>query len=289
MRPLKGIEEPLAVFRVVRPSGARSRLDLAEASGLTPLVGRQQDLGLLLDRWEQAREGAGQVVLLSGDAGIGKSRLTRALRGELAGQAHAWIECRASVYHTQSALHPVIDLLQQGLRFGATDSSEHKIAKLTRGLELAGFSSEDDLPLFASLLSLPLPPGRAALALNPDAQRRRTLAALCQWVFRLARLQPTVLVVEDLHWIDPSTLDFLGLLAEQMPNERLLLLLTFRPSFQPPWRRQPHTSHLPLDPLSREQTRKMIAGMVGGRALPGALLEQLVAKTDGVPIFIEGW
>ena len=184
------------------------------------------------------------MVLVPAEAGPWQVALTRELRTE----SPAWRTRGSSVADrctTRSSRSPGDHLLQQGLRFGAADTSEEKIAKLARGLELAGFSPQDDLPLFTNLLSLPLPAGKTAPAIPPHALRRKTLAALCQWVFRLARLQPTVLVVEDLHWIDPSTLDFLGLVGEQMASERLLLLLTFRPSFQPPWPRQPHTSHLP--------------------------------------------
>jgi class 3 adenylate cyclase/predicted ATPase len=283
-RTLKGIETPVAVQRVVRPTGVQSRLELAAATGLTPLVGREQELALLLDRWEQVCEGHGQGVLLHGDAGIGKSRLVRILRERLADEAYSWLEARGSAYHQSSALHPVIELLEQVLRLGPEDSAEEKIARLEAALEQAGFSLPEVLPLFATLLSIPLPEGYPPLQLSPQAQRLRTLESLVAWLFRLSEAQRLVLVVEDLHWIDPSTLEFLGMLLEQVPTVPVLVLLTFRPEFEPPW--ASHT-HLALHPLTRKQVETMVERIAGGKALPALVLEQVVAKTDGVPLFVE--
>ena len=286
-RTLKGIEAPVAVHRVLRATGVQSRLELAGASGLTPLVGREQEVALLLDRWEQVTEGHGQVVLLSGDAGIGKSRLVQAVRERLVDEPHSWLEARASAYHVNSALHPVIGLLEQALLLAREDSAEEKVAKLEAALGRAGFSVPEVLPLFATLLSVPLPERHPPLQLSPEAQRQRTLESLVAWLFTLTGAQPLVLVVEDLHWIDPSTLELLGMLLEQAPTVPVLLLLTFRPDFEPPWASRSHLVHLTLHPLTRKQIEAMVERVAGGKALPALVLEQLVAKTDGVPLFVE--
>ncbi len=172
---LKGITQPVPVYRVLRATGVQSRLELAAATGLTPLVGREQEVGLLLDRWEQVTEGHGQVALLNGDAGIGKSRLVQALRERLVDTPHTWLECRGSAYHQNSALYPVIGLLEQAFLLADEDSAEEKVAKLEAALGQAGFSLPEVLPLFATLLSVSLPERYPPLLLRPQAQRQRTL------------------------------------------------------------------------------------------------------------------
>ena len=286
-RTLKGIGAPVAVHRVVRATGVRSRLELAGATGLTPLVGREKEVALLLDRWEQVSEGHGQVVLLSGDPGIGKSRLVQILHERLAEEPHTWLEARASAYHENSALYPVIELLEQALLLADEDSAKEKIAKLEAALERAGFSAPEVLPLFAALLSVPLPERDPPLQLSPQAQRQRTLESLVAWLFSLTGTQPLVLVVEDLHWIDPSTLELLGMLVEQVPAVPVLLLLTFRPDFEPPWASRSHLVHLLLQPLSDKEIEAMVERIAGGKGLPAKVLEQLVTRTDGVPLFVE--
>lgn len=286
-RMLKGIETPVAVHRVVRATGVQSRLELAVAAGLTPLVGREQDLGLLLDRWEQVCEGHGQVVLLSGDAGIGKSRLVRALHERLADERHGWLEARGSAYHRNSAFYPVIELLEQVLRLRSEDPAEERIARLEDALAHAGFSLPEVLPLFATLLSVPLPERYPPPPLSPQAQRQRTLESLVAWVFGQSDAQPLVLVVEDLHWIEPSTQELLGMLLEQVPTVPVLLLLTFRPEFEPPWASHTHMVHLTLHPLTRKQVETMVERISGEKTFPALVLEQLVTKTDGVPLFVE--
>ncbi len=284
---LKGIADPVPVFRALRASGVQSRLELAGPAGLTPLVGREQEVALLLDRWEQVNEGHGQVMLLSGEAGMGKSRLVQVLHERLADKRHSWLEVRGSAYHRNSALHPVIELLEQALLLSRDDSAEEKLAKLERALERVGFSLPEVLPLFTTLLSIPLPERYPPLQLSPEAQRRRTLESLVSWLFVLTEAQPMVLVVEDLHWIDPSTLEFFGMLLEQVPTVPLLGVLTFRPEFEPPWPSRSHMVHLTLHPLTRKQSEAMVERIMGGKALPALVLEQVVGKTDGVPLFLE--
>src|SRR5262249_30126690 len=251
-----------------------------------PLVGRQQQVGLLLDLWELVQDGRGQVALLSGDAGIGKSRLLQVLRERLAEHPHSWLECRCSPYHENSALYPVVELIEQGLLFEPEHSVTDKIARLESGLHYGGLSVPETLPLFTALLSLPLPESVPPLVLSPEAQRRKTLEALVQWFFALSQAQPIVLIVEDLHWVDPSTVELLSMLVEQVPTVPAMLVFTFRPNFHPRWALRSHVSQVTVPRLTRTQSITM-ATSVAGKPLPKAVTEQLADKTDGVPLFVE--
>ncbi len=286
-RSLKGVEDPVPVHEVLRRSGVGSRLDVAAAAGLTPLVGREQEVALLLDRWELVTEGHGQVVLLGGEAGMGKSRLVQVLREELAEDPQSWLELGCSPYHENNPLHPLIASLEQLLLLSREDSADDRVAKLETGLGRAGFSLPKIFPLFANLLSIPLPERYPPLSLSPDAQRRMTLEAITSWMFAVTKQQPMILVVEDLQWIDPSSLELLGMLIEQAPTAKMLLLATFRPGFVSPWTSRSHMVQLTLTPLSRRQVRRMVEGITGGKPLPTEVVEEVVTKTDGVPLFVE--
>src|SRR3990170_4089754 len=219
LHTLKGISTPIEVYQVIRESGVRSRFDVAVTKGLTPLVGREQEVGLLLEHWEQAKEGRGQVVLLCGEPGIGKSRLVQVLKEQLSRETHVRIESRCSPYYQNSAFYPVIDHLER-LLFRREDSPEEKLSKLEGALEQYGFSLQEMVPLFSSLLSLPLPESYPPLTLSPQRQRQKTVEALLAWLLKEAERQPVLRIVEDLHWVDPSTLEFLSLLVEQVPTAR---------------------------------------------------------------------
>jgi TOMM system kinase/cyclase fusion protein len=283
--PLKGISEPIRVHRVLQPSGVTSRLDRAPA--LTPFVGREQELGLLLDRFEQARESQGQAVLIAGEAGIGKSRLVHRLRERLRETPHTWLECRSSLYTEKSAFYPVIELLEGPLGFSDAETSEQKLGLLERGLAHVGLEPTEAVPLFAGLLSLRLPERYAPLEISPQLQRQKTLEALLAWLLALGEKQPLVLVVEDLHWTDPSTLEWLGLLIEQCPTAGVLLLLTFRPEFEPPWPSRAHLVPITLSRLSRRQAKELVTAAISGEAPSDALVDRIAARSDGVPLFAE--
>lgn len=287
LRHLKGFPKPVPVYRLVRASGVRSRLDHMAALGLTPLVDRQQEMADLLSHWQQAKTSTGHVVLLSGDAGTGKSRLVLELREKLVAENHTWLECRGSAYHQQSAFHPIIELLRQGLLFEPNESADNKIAKLERGLKSMGFPLAETMPLFTQLLSLPLPAGYAPLALSSEAQRRKTLEAMDAWLHKLASLQPVVMVMEDLQWMDPSTIQLIDRLVQQTLNGPILMLFTFRSTFDPPQIKLPNLSRIVLPPLPAEDVRAMVANIAGGKKMPREVLEHVVTKTDGVPIFVE--
>jgi class 3 adenylate cyclase len=233
---LKGFAQPLEVYQVLYESTARSCLEAAGSTDLTPLVGREQEVGLLLERWAQVKDGLGQVVLLSGEAGIGKSRLVHVLKKQVASEPQAWLTpCQCSPYHQNTALYPLIDLLERVvLRFDRHEPPQQKLNKLEGHVVQYGLPLAETVPLLASLLSLPLPADYASLSMSPEQQKQQTMHVLLTILLRIAAQQPVLFVMEDLHWVDPTTLEFLTLLVDQGPTARILALLTFRPDFSPP-------------------------------------------------------
>jgi predicted ATPase len=287
--PLKGFAQPLEVYQVLYESTARSRLDAVGSAGLTPLVGREQEVRLLLERWAQVKDGLGQVVLLSGEAGIGKSRLVQMLKEHVAAEPQAWLTpCQCSPYYQNSALYPLIDLLERvALRFDREESPEQKLSKLEGHLVQYGLPLTEAVPLFTSLLSLPLAANYAPLNLPPAQQKQKTLHALLTILLRIAAQQPLLFIMEDLHWVDPTTLELLNLLVDQGPTTRILALFTFRPDFSPPWTGRSHLTQVMLPRLPRSQAAEMTGRVAHSKALPPEVVEQVVAKTDGVPLFVE--
>jgi class 3 adenylate cyclase/tetratricopeptide (TPR) repeat protein len=285
---LKGVLEPTTLYRVLAPSGMRGRLAANAAHGLTPFVGRGQERELVLDRWEQVQEGDGQVVLIGGEAGIGKSRLVQQFKADLGATPHTWLECACSPYHQHTPFYAAIDLMQQSFAWPADLPVEARLDGLAEALEIGGFDPAESVPVVARLLDLPVPPERfPALLLSPEQQRKKLLATLVAWGIAAARLQPTVVVVDDLHWADPSTLDFLALLAEQGATAPLLLLFTARPEFRPPWPLRAHHAQVTLNRLSKKHVREMIAQVTAKLVPSAAMVEALLARTDGVPLFVE--
>jgi predicted ATPase len=284
---LKGVSAPNEVFQVVGESSAAATRDVAGKDRLTPLVGREEEVGLLLARWEQTDEGQGQVVVLSGEPGIGKSRLVQVLKDRVADTHHYRLECRCSPYYANSPLYPVIDLLPRALEWSRDDSADTKLAKLEKGLSVYPVSLADVVPLLASLLSLP-PSDRYPLPpMSPERQKGKTLEAILAVLLAMAAARPTLFIIEDLHWVDPTTLEFLTLLMNQAPTARVLTLLTARPTFDPPWTPRAHLTSLTLNRFPRRQTELMVNRVTAGKALPAAVAEQIVGKTDGVPLFVE--
>ena len=286
---LKGVAQPLAVYRVLYESTARSRLEAAGSTSLTPLVGREQEAGLLRERWAQVKDGLGQVVLLSGEAGIGKSRLVQVLTEQVAAEPQAWLTpCQCSPYYQNTALYPMIDLLERvALRFEREESSPQKLNKLEGFLVQYGLPLAETVPLFTTLLSIPLAEGYTPLTVSPEQQKQQTLQALLTILLKIAAQQPVLFVMEDLHWMDPSTLEFLTLLVDQGPTARILALFTCRPDFHPPWTGRSHLTQVTLNRLPRRQAAELTGRVAHGKALPPDVIEQVVAKTDGVPLFVE--
>jgi class 3 adenylate cyclase len=233
---LRGTTDPIVVYRILGDRDIQSRLDVASIRGLTPLVGREQEVGLLLARWAQAKDGQGQVILLSGEAGIGKSRLVRVVREHIAEEPHTRWECRSSPYYQNTALYPLIDLLQRALQWRQDDTAEAKLEKLEQELRQYRLPLTETIPLFAPLLSLPIPDNTyPPLNLSPQRQRQKTLEIIVAILMELAEHHSMLFILEDLHWADPTTLEFLNLLIDQTPTASICALLTCRPTFQLSW------------------------------------------------------
>jgi class 3 adenylate cyclase/energy-coupling factor transporter ATP-binding protein EcfA2 len=285
---LRGVTEPIDVYHVLRESGATNRLDVTQARGLTPLVGRDAEVTLLQERWEQVKAGQGHVVLLTGDAGIGKSRLVHMLKDYVAHEPHVRWECRSTEYSQNSALFPLVDLFQRLLRFQAEETAEEKLSKLAQALRQYRLPVEASVPLFASLLSLPIPEDHyPPLNLSPQRQRQKTLEALVAVLLEQTKQQPVLFIVEDLHWTDPSTLELLNLVIDQTPTASLLVLLTCRPHFQPAWHHRSYLTEITVHRLSHAQGEQFVTGMTEGKTFPTAVLQQILDKTDGGPLFVE--
>ncbi|MDD2914372.1 MAG: AAA family ATPase [Gallionella sp.] len=282
-QPFSGIAQPVEIFSVSGESGARTRLDTA--SQLTPLIGRQDEITKLTELWQKAVQGKHQVVLVQGEAGIGKTRLLHALKERLAGQPHAIRELRCFPEFSQSPFYPLIATLEGIFGFEHGDTPELKSGKLVQYLEARyPLSTRDSVPLLTRLLSLPLSGNYPSAGLTPQKQKEQTIAILLDLLHALAWQQPVLFIVEDLHWIDPSTLEFLTLLVEQEERGPLLAVFTTRPEFVPPWKNA-LKSALALAPLGEDDAAKMIVSINDG--IPAATLRGIVERADGVPLFIE--
>jgi class 3 adenylate cyclase/tetratricopeptide (TPR) repeat protein len=285
---LKGIAEPVHAWRVERALVTESRFDVSRGgSALTPLVGRDEELDLLLRRWLQARDGEGQVVLLSGEAGIGKSRILNALRERLEAQGVQALRFQCSPYYVNSAFWPVIDNFERTLKFARDETAEAKLDKL-EALTVTQYGRPlGDVRFVASILSIACEERYGALSMTPQKHKDETLRTLVDITEAAARRQPSVLLFEDAHWADPTTLEVLDLLIDRVKTVPLLVVLTHRPEFQSRWSGQGHVGALNLSKLTRTQSAAMVSALAGGRALPEALLEQILTRTDGVPLFVE--
>lgn len=284
---LKGFAEPVRAWRVLGPSRAEDRFAALHETGLTPLVGREHELALLLDRWERAKEGEGQVVLLSGEPGIGKSRLIRALRERLAEEPHTPLSHFCSPYHRNTAFHPIIALLERAAGISREDPPGEQCDKLEALLAPAVEDVGAVAPLFADLLAIPTGDRYSSLDLTPQQRKQRTLDALLGQLSGLAAKRPVLSLYEDVHWMDPSTLELVGLVIDRVQRLPVLVIITFRPEFAPPWAGHAHVTALSLSRLGRRQGTAMIDRVTAGKALPEDVLDQIIAKTDGVPLFVE--
>jgi len=279
---LKGLKEPVTLFRLVRASGSGRR---SSQRILSPLIGRDDEIVMLMRRWERARLGDGQLVLIVGEPGLGKSRLIEEIHGRLRDTPHTWLEWSCSQLLQNTPLHPIAEWGRQ--RFGGADvSAERRFADLESTLAQMKLDPTENAPLLASLLGIPLPQERTP-ALAPDELRRRQLAALTAAVMATARVQPAVLAIEDLHWADPTTIDVLKGIAERGALPPLLVVATTRPEFRPPWGTRSHHATISLAPLDRAQVHDMIAELSARHALPREVVDDVAARTGGVPLFVE--
>jgi class 3 adenylate cyclase/tetratricopeptide (TPR) repeat protein len=285
---LHGIAEPMRVSRVRGLLATPSHDEECVTAGVPLLVGREEESGLLRRRWDQSKAGLGQVVCISGEAGIGKSALVESLRAQVRVEGLPCIAFRCSPYHTNSALYPVITHLEHLLQLAPDDPPATKLAKLEAGLQPYDLPLVEAVPLVAGLLSIPLPAERyAPLPLTPQHQKQQTLDALLAWMVAEAERQPVLVAWEDLHWADPTTLEMLGLVIEQAPTVPMLHVLTYRPAFSPPWPPRSHMTPLVLHRLERLQVEALITQRAGGKTLPVEVVQYIVAKTDGVPLYVE--
>ena len=276
---LKGVPALVTLYRIVRASGGRR----AGGRALTPLVGREEELELLRLRWERARVGAGQLTLIVGEPGIGKSRLVEEFRATLGETPHTFVELSSSQLLQNTPLHPIAQWGRQ--RFVAEEPADRRFADLENTLRLVGLDPAEHAPLIAPLVDIPLPEDRAA-KLAPEELRRRQLAALVAWFLAGARSQPVALAFEDLHWADPTSLDLMQALAERGAQAPLLILATTRPEFRPPWSLRSHHSVISLSPLDRADVARMV-GELAGRALSEEVVAGVSERTGGVPLFVE--
>src|SRR5215467_10638185 len=284
---LKGIDHPVQLYRVIQPTVVR-RLVLGGASRvLTPFIGRDEEMRLLLSRWERAREGRGQVVLVVGEPGIGKSRMVEEFRSRIKQHPHLWVECAGEQFFESTPFHTVIEMLDQGLGWRGVESAAERTNYLERSLELFGMKLGEALPLIAEMLDLPIPEKYPPLMIAPDQKRRRLLAALVGWVFGATRMQPLVIALEDMHWADPSTLELIQMLVDQCATAPLMLLLTVRPDFHPSWPTRAHHMQLSLNRLNDRQTREMVIGVVAGAPLGKDVIDGVAERTNGVPLYVE--
>ena len=284
---VKGIAEPVRAWRVVAPIASESRFEAAHRAGFTTFVGREQEIALLMERWQTAKQGEGQVVLLSGEAGIGKSRIMEVLKECMETEPHTRLRYQCSPHYTSSALFPIINQLEIVAGFTAKDSSETRLEKLERLLEQSAQPDGVTLSLFASLLSIPISDPHPPLELSPQEQKDRTLKALVTRLEGLAADKPVFSIVEDAHWIDPTTSELLDLIVDAVQNLPILLVITFRPEYDSPWSNYPHATTLTLNRLTRRQTEALASNAADGKTLPVEVMDQIAAKTDGVPLFVE--
>ena len=283
---LKGIAGAVRAWAALRPASVESRFEALHASGLTELVGREEELELLLRRWSKAKSGEGQVVLLSGEAGIGKSRLTAALMERLEGEPHTRLRYFCSPQHTDSALYPIIGQMERAAGLAHGDTAQVKLDKLDALLAQTS-TSKQDAALFAEMLSLPNDGRYPALDMDPQQRRQKTLEALTAQVEALSRQNPLLMIFEDAHWTDPTSLETFGRVVDRVRSLPVLLIVTFRPEFEPPWIGRPYVTALTINRLAQRDIEAMIDRVVGNKLIPASVRHDIIERTDGIPLFVE--
>ncbi len=286
LKDLKGIAGPVRAWAALRASSAEGRFEALHASGLTALVGREEELELLLRRWSKAKTGEGQVVLLSGEAGIGKSRLTAALLESVATEPHTRLRYFCSPQHTDSAFYPVISQMERAAGLAHDDKPQARLDKLDALLAQSSTSIQD-AALLAEMLSFPNDGRYPALELAPQQRRQRTLEALTLQMEALSRSAPVLMIFEDVHWTDPTSLEVLGRAVDRIATLRVLLIVAFRPEFEAPWIGRPHVTALTINRLAQREVGAMIDRVVGDKLLPASIRQDIIERTDGIPLFVE--
>jgi hypothetical protein len=283
---LKGIAGPMRAWAVLRPSSVESRFEALHATGLTAMVGRDEEMDLLLRRWSKAKTGEGQVVLLSGEPGIGKSRLTAALMERLANEPHTRLRYFCSPQHTDSAFHPIVNQMARAAGLEHDDPSTAKLDKLDALLAQTS-TSKQDAALLAELLSLSNDGRHPALDLAPQQRRQKAIDALISQIEVLTRSNPVLMIFEDAHWADPTSLEVFSRTVNRIATLRVLLIVTFRPEFEPPWVGGPYVTALTLNRLPQREVGAMIDTVIGNKSLPASVRQDIIERTDGIPLFVE--
>ena len=285
-KDLKGIAGPVRAWAALRASSVESRFEALHASGLTELVGREEELELLLRRWSKAKTGEGQVVLLSGEAGIGKSRLTAALLERLATEPHTRLRYFCSPQHTDSALYPIIGQMERAAGLAHDDTPQAKLDKLDALLAQTSTPIQD-AALFAEMLSLPNDGRYPALDLAPEQRRQGTMEALIAQTEALTHQIPVLMIFEDAHWADPTSLEAFGRTVDRIASLRVLLIVTFRPEFEAPWIGRPYMTTVALNRLREREIGAIIDGVIGNKLIPANVRQNIIERTDGIPLFVE--
>jgi class 3 adenylate cyclase len=285
-KQLKGLSRPARAWAALRPASVEGRFEAMHSTGLTDLVGREEELDLLLRRWAGAKTGEGQVVLLSGEAGIGKSRLTAAVLERLAGEPHTRLRCFCSPQHIDSALYPFISQMEHAASFAHDDTAQAKLDKLDAVLAQS-FTPRQDAALLADMLSLPNDGRYPTLELTAQQRRKKTLDALIAQLEALSRFNPVLMIFEDAHWMDPTSAEVLSLVVDRIITLRVLLIVTYRPEFGAPWIARPHVSALTLNRLGELEIAQLINRLSGNKPLPESIKQEIIERTDGVPLFAE--
>lgn len=283
---LKGFDDPLQVWAVSGETGIGSRFDASQGGALAPFVGRETERQLLIERWRLAAMGAGQLVRVSGEAGIGKSRIVRSIRDHIANDPHDPLRYQCSPYHTNSAFYPIIQRIERDARFASDDADDTKLDKLERLLAESAKPVDEVAPYVAMLLSLPWADRYGECDLNPQTIRDRTLDALISHVLALSQQRPVLFIVEDMHWVDPSTEALLGALVDRLTDSSVLVVVTHRPGYEPPWRNETNHLTVALNRLSRTQCAEIVR-QIGGRSISDSMADGIVARADGMPLFVE--
>jgi class 3 adenylate cyclase/tetratricopeptide (TPR) repeat protein len=283
---VKGFVEPVPVWQVLGPSGVESHFEAMHKTKLSPLFGRDEETELLLRRWRDATQGKGQVVVLTGEPGIGKSHIAVALMERFQSEPHITLRYFCSAHHTNSAFFPIIGHLERAARFERSDSPAQKLSKLDT-LMVQSAADTEHAAVLANLLALPASDRYPVQELSPQKLKEKTFAALLARLYALADRQPVYIIFEDVHWIDPTSLELLATIVERAPQLRVLLLITARPDFTPPWPSYPHTTTIPLTRLGRCDGAALVEQVTGGKTLPTEVMDEILSRTDGVPLFIE--
>ncbi|HEY1414511.1 MAG TPA: AAA family ATPase [Caulobacteraceae bacterium] len=287
MAAREGAGGDLHLFAALSPAVASRHGRGYAPRSQTAFVGREEEVGVLHGRWRRACDGEGQLVLLTGEAGIGKSRLVEEFRDRISSEPHLWVDCGAGPLYANTTFYPVADMLGQALGWRGDETAEARLLTLQQSLARAGLNSAEATALIGEMLELPQPENVPPLALAAEERRRRLLAVLAQWTLGAAAHQPLVLVMEDLHWMDPSTMELIHILAEQLATARLYLICTARPEFKAAWPARSHHTLITVNRLSARQTRELVAGVTAETGLAQEMLEAVIQRTDGVPLFAE--